>query len=192
MVPDKIDIDGTNYGATKFRTNNELLEQTGLEKVITASSTQAAGRIPIGNVPKFLLGAEYQMIKMGRDAQLASYNDYREAFGLNRISSFKNLTSDTSLQSELNRLYNSMDNLEFTVGIFAETPDKESLFGELLNKMVAYDAFTGIYTNPLLAKKVFTAEHFTQEGMDIINQTNSLQDLVDRNTQGATASFDFA
>ena len=115
------------------------------------------------------------------DYRLRSYNDYREQFGLTRFQKFSDLTKNKELQSNLEKLYGNIENLEFLVGIFGEDRDNKALFGELLYKMVAYDAFTQIYTNPLLSQNIFNEETFTTYGMRLITETNSIHDLAKRN-----------
>ena len=185
LVPEKIEIDGKEYGHVEYRKDIFLMEDVGIDKIINDVSTQAAGKIQLKNTPEFLLRAEYAMIKMGRDFRLKSYNDYRDYFGLNRLTEFSQLTGDkdetSDLHKELKKLYKNVDDVEFVVGIFAETPKPNGLFGELMNRMVGYDAFTQIYTNPLLSKNVYGAKSFSKCGMDIIDSTNTVQDLVDRN-----------
>jgi len=51
------------------------------------------------------------------------------------------------------------------------------------------DAFSQALTNPLLAERVFTAETFTQTGLDVIEETTSLADLVARNVPVGAASY---
>jgi prostaglandin-endoperoxide synthase 2 len=127
--------------------------------------------------------SEYRTIQMGRDFRLRSYNDYREAFGLSRLISFEQLTRDTDVAGRLQSLYRSIDNLELVVGLFAEAPPQDGLFGDLLLTMVAYDAFTQIYTNPLLSRSIYTAEHLTPYGLKLIKDTTSITKLVSRNVR---------
>jgi prostaglandin-endoperoxide synthase 2 len=47
--------------------------------------------------------------------------------------------------------------------------------------MVAYDAFTQIYTNPLLSRAIYTVETLTSYGLELINTTSSIDMLVRRN-----------
>jgi prostaglandin-endoperoxide synthase 2 len=47
--------------------------------------------------------------------------------------------------------------------------------------MVAVDAFSQILTNPLLASNIYCDAAFSKVGNDIINDTNSFQDVVARN-----------
>ena len=57
------------------------------------------------------------------------------------------------------------------------------MMGELMTTMVANDAFTQALTNPLLARNIFTNATFTAAGMNVINNTKSLQDIVARNAR---------
>jgi prostaglandin-endoperoxide synthase 2 len=101
------------------------------------------------------------------------------------IQSFEELTDDSDLREKLRSLYGSIDKVEFVVGFFAEKPAPNRLYGELMYAMVAYDAFTQIYTNPLLSENVYNASTFTKLGLEKINDTNTLQDLANRNLSGS-------
>ena len=179
LVPDTFKVDGRDESFIK---NFELLTKEGLSHLMHAATNQVAGEISLNNVPSFLMPAEEAMINKGRDWRLRSFNDYREQFGLERLSSFDELTNDEDLNRKLSNLYHDIDKLELTVGLFAEEGGR-SLTGELQTTMVAYDAITQIYTNPLLAKKNFTEEHFTNYGMERINATKTFQDLASRNSK---------
>ncbi|MEE2733324.1 MAG: peroxidase family protein [Pseudomonadota bacterium] len=195
LVPTTIKVRGKDVDHTDFRVNNQVLEDLGLGELMTLASTQAAGKIGLGNVPDFLLGAEHATLRMGREFRLQSFNAYRRAFrhplfGIKPLKSFAELTDDVDLQRRLRDLYKHIDNVEFVVGLFAEKPGKQgALFGDLLNAMVAYDAFTQIYTNPLLSKSVYNEQTFTRYGLDLIEQTRSVQDLLARNSVAGQAGF---
>ena len=191
LVPDVINVGGKTYGHRKYRVNNDLLEDVGLAAIIDAASRQHAGQISLKNVPKFLLEAEYQTIKMGRDFRLRPYNEYRKHFGLDAVHSFEELTDDENLSTQLESMYGDINSVEFIVGLFARKHATNRLFGDLMYAMVAYDAFTQIYTNPLLSRNVYTARTLTEYGLDLINKTNTVQDLVSRNVKKKTlAIFD--
>lgn len=178
LVPDTLQIADSNESLVN---NFDLLTKEGFNSLLEAATRQVAGQVTLDNVPAFMLPAEQEMINKGRDWRLRSFNDYRVRFGLPRLHSFEQLTDDADLNANLSRLYGHIDNLELTVGLFAEQ-GKRALTGELQTAMVAYDALTQIYTNPLLAKENFSAKHFTAYGMERIHATTSFQDLVDRNT----------
>ena len=131
-----------------------------------------------------MMGAEYAAIKKGRDSRLASYNDYMVKFKRKPLKSFKQFTDDKVLRKKLEEYYdNDIDKLEFTVGIFGQKHDKSDLFGGLMNDMVSYDAFTQIYTNPLLASNVYNKETFTKYGLKLIKSTKSIHAMVKRNVK---------
>lgn len=175
------------YGCSKgmsFIVTGGALEEKGLGNILTASVDQVAGDIGLANTPSSLGMADRNMIRLARESNLGSYNDYREAFKLKRLKHFSQLTDDVNLQNKLSSLYGDINNLEFIVGIFAEKKLANSLFGKLLTMMVANDAFTHIYTNPLLAKRNYTKENLTQAGLNWIDQTETLNDLIKRNVSG--------
>jgi prostaglandin-endoperoxide synthase 2 len=125
---------------------------------------------------------EERTIALMRNARLASYNDYREQFGLNRLKDFHQLVADPELRGRLIKLYGDIDKLEWYVGIFAEDYNDIAMMGLLMTVMVAYDAFTQALTNPLLARNVYNEATFTKTGLDIIRNTKSLQQIVARNS----------
>jgi prostaglandin-endoperoxide synthase 2 len=181
LCPDAIGINGEEVKPDEFRNNNARLEKIGVGKLIDAASRQRAGKIGLSNTPGYLWAAESQSIKMGRDFRLRPYNEYRARFGLKPCADFSDLTSDTALQEKLRGLYRTIDNLEFVVGLFAEEADDGALFGDLLSKMVAYDAFTQIFSNPLLSTHVYGEATFTAYGLELIENTRYIEDLVNRN-----------
>lgn len=184
LVPDSIRVNGTEVSAKDFRNNNTLVEEVGLAAILTSASKQKAGRIGLLNSPAFLDKAEINALNMSRDFRLCSYNDYREQFGLDRLKDFDDLTKDKTVQLKLRQLYKTMDNVEYLVGIFAEDRSRGSLFGNLLNLMVAYDAFTQIFTNPLLSQKIYNKRTFSSYGLSLIENTKSIHDIAARNING--------
>jgi prostaglandin-endoperoxide synthase 2 len=189
LVPDKIGTGSDALDATSFRNNNPLVLEKGVETILSMCSNELAGKIGLLNTPTFLVdssipqwpSAEQVTVALMRDARLTSFNDYREAYGLSRLTSYDELTSNTEVKQRLEALYGDIDNLEWYVGIFAEDYPDYMMMGELMTYMVANDAFTQALTNPLLARNVFNDATFTKTGMGIIKGTKSLQDIVKRN-----------
>jgi prostaglandin-endoperoxide synthase 2 len=184
LAPDAIRHAGNVIGASEFRCNNALLEQVGISPLIASASSQPAGKIGLGNTPDYLWGAEYAAIKMSRTFRLRPYNEYRELFGLPRMRGFDDLTKDVELAKKLEKMYGNIDRLEFLVGLFGEEGSESGLlFGDLLSRMVAYDAFTQIFSNPLLSRNVYGSDTFTDYGLDLIEKTTSIEVLVNRNVE---------
>lgn len=59
-------------------------------------------------------------IQRGRDHALPSYNDIRARFGLGRVSSFRQITSDATTQIRLQEAYGNVNNVEAWPGLLAE------------------------------------------------------------------------
>jgi prostaglandin-endoperoxide synthase 2 len=184
LVPDEIRVGDKSLKPKDFLVNNGLLEEKGLGAVLKSASAQRAGRIGLRNTPSFLAPAELATLKMNRNSRLQPYNAYRVQFCFEPLGSFEELTSDPDVLASLKASYDSIDQVDFIVGIFAEDRKGGALFGDLLGTMVAYDAFTQIFTNPLLSTHVFNTDTFTQYGMDLIENTRSVQDIAKRNVKG--------
>ena len=75
-------------------------------------------------------------IQRGRDHGLDDYNDVREAYGLERVWEFSDITSDPQLQARLEELYQTVDNIDLYAGGLAEDPVDGSLLGELFQTIV--------------------------------------------------------
>ena len=85
------------------------------------------------------------------------------------------------VQQALRDLYGSVDHIEFYPGLFAEDVRRNAVLPSLIGRMVAIDAFSQAFTNPLLAPRVFNPETFTPLGWELIRTTRSLSDLLHRN-----------
>jgi prostaglandin-endoperoxide synthase 2 len=195
LVPDTIGEGPGALDASGFRNNNPLVLEEGIEAIMAMCSKEPAGMIGLLNTPAFLVDSpnpkspsvEQTTVGLMRKARLRSFNDYREAYGLSRLKSFAELTSNTEVRQRLEALYGDIEKLEWYVGIFAEDYPEYMMMGELMTCMVANDAFTQALTNPLLARNVFNEATFTKTGMSILEQTGSLQEIVARNAATPSA-----
>ncbi len=180
LIPDKIEF-LEHIG--DYKHNNGWLLDHGVEELIDHLSTQRAGMITLGNTPVWLEGVLKDTLEIMRNSRLASYNDYRRRFGLSPAKRFEDVTTNPDRLKKLKALYPDIDGLEWFVGMYAEDVQPGSISGELMRSMVGYDAFTHALTNPLLATGVYGAGTFSEEGMAIIDSTESLDQLVRRNTR---------
>ena len=192
LVPESLEIEGTTYTAAQYRFNNAILEQHGAEALIAAASRQPAGRLGIGNTPTFLWQAEAAAHTLSRSHALRSFTQYQTCFGEPPATSFTDLTKDEALAGELAKLYQSIDDVEFSVGLFAQCHDDKTVLPATLNAMVAVDAFSQILTNPLLASNIYGPAAFTTQGLAEIDATTSFQQVIARNCAPGTAEKVFA
>ncbi|MGH2918463.1 MAG: peroxidase family protein [Solirubrobacteraceae bacterium] len=183
LIPDELQVGDEllPLPETMFRTKH-FFERNGLAALIDTASRQRAGRLGLHNTPELLLyKAEKQSIEAGRTVRLRGYNEYREACAFEPAASFADITPDPDVCSELERVYGSVNEVEFYTGLFAEKTRPNSVLPPLMGRLVALHAFSQLMTNPLFAKTVYNAETFSPRGMEIIDQTKRLADVVLRN-----------
>lgn len=182
LVPNEFVLGGRPLAHDEFRVNNMLLLDRGVEALLHAAASQPAGRISLKNTAPFLVDADLAAMRKSRDWRIRPYNDYRERFGLPRVESFEELTGDTTLAAELQRLYGHVDRVDMQVGLFAEQRADTAVLGELMIRMVGVDAFSQALTNPLLCSNIYGPGCFSDVGLQTIEATSTLDDVARRNT----------
>jgi len=138
LVPDVIGDGPDRLQPSDFRYNNPLVISRGIEAIITQMSRARAGKISLLNTPHFLANIDERTVALMRKARLRSYNDYREEFGLKRLTSFEQLTANADLRDRLQTLYGDIDSLEWYVGIFGEDSPVYEMIGELMTTKHGY------------------------------------------------------
>jgi prostaglandin-endoperoxide synthase 2 len=182
LVPSTFHLRGTALPIAALLSNTKVLTDVGLGELLAAASSQAAGRICLHNTHKDLVPmAEKPSIEQARVARLASYNDYRRLCRFPPAASFAEISSNTEIQEQLAALYETVEDVEFYVGLFAEDLQPGDVLPPLMLTMVAFDAFSQALTNPLLGPRVFDEATFSATGMEIIKTTQSIEQIVNRN-----------
>jgi prostaglandin-endoperoxide synthase 2 len=185
FVPDTVQVNGQLLQHADFRFNNTVLEQYGAAAVIAAAARQPGGQVGMHNNPPFLWQAEYAAHAFARSQRVRPFVEYQAAFDWTPAKDFKELTGDDDLARELYDLYNGeIRDVEFLVGLFAQQRMPPAVLPPVLNTMVAVDAFSQILTSPLLAENVYGPDAFGEEGMEIIKETTSFDQLMMRNLLG--------
>jgi len=181
LVPSSYRIGGADVPIKDTLYNTEIPRTQGLGALFEAASLQPAGQVGLGNTPYALWYVEALSMQMGRDVRLRPYNDYRELAGFPRVTDFDQITSNVTVRQALRTHYGDVDSIEFYVGLFAEDVPKNGVLPNLMGAMVALDAFSQVYTNPLLAPRIYNEETFSPVGMEIIRSTKTLSQIVNRN-----------
>jgi prostaglandin-endoperoxide synthase 2 len=191
LIPEQLELEnGCNINFKDYRFNNKLLEEVGIERLISAASAQKAGRYGLFNTPSFMKEAELGGLKWARMFGVQPFNRYRERFGLDAYYSFDALTGgNRDVTNALKAVYSDVNDVEFTIGLLAEGRGEGELMPETVTRMVAYDAFTHILTNPLLASEIHTPATFSKVGWDIIQESATLEQIVKRNVQHPNAVY---
>lgn len=197
LVPDHVAVGGRDLGHLDYRFNNALLERSSPEALINAASAAPAGRIGVRNTPAFLRHAEIASITLAREFRLQPFNAYCERFGHGRYDSIDALAGDDrQTAATLKALYgDDVDKVEFLAGLYAERRAKgaaDAVLPPVLRTMVAVDAFTHIFTNPVLSGQVREAA-FPAGLQPFISNTGGIAGLMRRSSgPGETAVPRFA
>ncbi|MBI3862694.1 MAG: peroxidase [Planctomycetia bacterium] len=115
-------------------------------------------------------------IQRGRDHGLADYNTVRAAYGLPRVTSFAQITSNVTLQNQLKALYGNVNNIDLWVGALAEDHVRGSSVGPLVQKVIA-DQFQRLRDGD----RFWFERQFSGKQLDEIEHT-TLADIIRRNT----------
>lgn len=184
LIPDTIQWDGATVPAWKMLLDNTFVTKVGLAKGFRFTSAQHATALGFYNTAAFLEPVEAAAVKQGRDLKLPRYNAYRQAMGLNPVTDFDQMTGDPKRIADLKAVYGTPDAVEFYPSLFAEDVNDNTPMPGLLGGMVALDAFSQALTNPLLSEHVFNAATFTDWGLQQIESTRCVFDVVARNVPG--------
>jgi prostaglandin-endoperoxide synthase 2 len=190
-------------GKSLLLDNTQLLN-AGLAGAFVGQSANHAAELGLGNAADFMRDAELKAIRQGRSNQLQGYAAYRRTMGMNVPKSFDDLVGQgkdagekarrAKLARDLAALYTSVEKLEYYAGLFAEPRSANGPLPPLITAMVAMDAFSQALTNPLLSQHVWgnagnRLETFTKEGIEAIEATASLRDVLARCSTGLGTRF---
>ncbi len=115
-------------------------------------------------------------IQRGRDVGLPTYNETRVAYGLPAVTSFSQITSNPTLQSELQSLYGTVDNVELIVGGLAEDHVPGSSLGPTFQAIIA-DQFERTRDGD----RLWYQNTFSGSALQAINNT-TLADIIKANS----------
>ena len=164
-----------------------VMTQGGIDEILRGlggSQSQAIDASIIDDVRNFLFGPPgaggFDLVSLniqrGRDHGIPDFNDVREAYGLDPLDSFADLTSDMALVSKLEALYGTIDHLDLWVGGLIEAPYGDGLVGETFFTIIV-DQFTRLRDGD----RFWYEERFDDDFLDMIQDT-SLSDIIMRNT----------
>jgi hypothetical protein len=156
LSPNLLEMDKSGMNQVPLRDaffNPTLFKEVGLESILQGLATQRAQEIDtmvVDDVRNFLFGPPGSggfdlaslNIQRGRDHGLADYNTVRESYGLTKVTSFDQISSNTTTQNKLSELYDgNVDNIDLWVGGLAENHAPGAMVGETIQAVLA-DQFT--------------------------------------------------
>ena len=167
--------------------NPALFAAAGPDGILKYAASTHAERLDnqvVDSLRNFLFGQPGQggldlaalNIQRGRDHGLADYNTTRVAYGLPRVTSFAQITSDAALQAKLKGLYGSVDNIDLWVGVTAEDHLRGASVGPLASRIIA-DQFARLRDGD----RFWYQRSFSGKELAKLEAT-TLADVIERNT----------
>jgi hypothetical protein len=119
-------------------------------------------------------------IQRGRDHGIPDYNSLRAAYGLPKVTSFAQITSDPALQASLQQTYGNVNNIDPWVGGLAENHIPGGSVGPLFARIIA-DQFNRLRTGD----RFWYENTFSGATLTALQHTR-LSDILKRNTSLTT------
>lgn len=128
--------------------NTSVIRNLNIDPVLKYLASDQAEEIDtkiVDGLRNFLFGPPGQggldlaslNIQRGRDHGLNDYNDVRAAYGLPRVQSFYQITSDVALRKYLQVLYGNVNNIDLWVGGLAEDHVPGGSLGPTFTRIIA-------------------------------------------------------
>jgi len=130
-----------------FFSPQKLIDEGGIEPILRGLASQVSQKVDnyvIDDVRNFLFGPPgsggFDLVSLniqrGRDHGLPTYNTVRQAYGLDPINNFSDITSDILKQQALATVYQNVNEIDLWVGGLCEDPIDGSMVGELISVVI--------------------------------------------------------
>jgi hypothetical protein len=117
-------------------------------------------------------------VERARDDGIGTYNQVRVAYGLKPVTSFAQITSNVTVQKELQQAYGSVNNIDPFEGGLAEDHVPGSDMGPLFTAILA-NQFTRLRDGD---RFFYLNEQWTPDELNILQQGNTLAKVIEANT----------
>ena len=115
-------------------------------------------------------------VERGRLNGINDYNSVREAYGLGKVNSFDDITSNVEVQEQLSQLYGTVDNIDLFVGLLSEDHLPGTAVGQTFQTILREQFLALREGDRFYYENIFTP----LEIAEIENKT--LADIIQRNT----------
>jgi hypothetical protein len=172
--------------------NPSLVQQNGIDPLLKYLSSDPASEIDtkvVDSVRNMLITSPGMTtnldlaslnLQRGRDHGLADYNTTRAAYGLPRVTSFAQITSNLALRAQLMSLYGNVNNIDLWVGALAEDHVKGGSVGPTV-RAILVDQFTRLRDGD----RFWYENTFAGPQLGQLRNTH-LADVIQRNTKLTT------
>ncbi|KAK2365653.1 alpha-dioxygenase [Trifolium repens] len=177
LLPDSLHLRDTSAtpGPNK---SPPLIKEIPMNEMIGLKGTKTLFEIGVAKSDHVDLAA--LEIYRDRENKVARYNQFRRGVLMIPISKWEDLTDDKETIKVLEEVYgDDVEELDLLVGLMAEKKIKGFAISE-----TAFAIFIVMATRRLEADRFFTInfneETYTKEGLEWVNTTESLKDVIDR------------
>ncbi|GAA0148090.1 oxygenase [Lithospermum erythrorhizon] len=181
------------------------LSKIGMEKMLVSMGHQSCGAVTLWNYPSWMRNliahdvdgedrsdpVDMAALEVYRDRErgVARYNEFRRNLLMVPISTWEDLTEDEEVIKALNEVYgDDVEKLDLIVGLHAEKKIKGFAISE-----TAFFIFLLIASRRLEADRFFTtnfnARSYTEKGLEWVNKTETLKDVIDRHFPDMTKKW---
>lgn len=185
------EIDQGNVALRDAFFRGDVLVESGIAPILqgaAAQTSQAIDPFLIDDVRNFLFGEPGQggfdlaslNIQRAYDHGLASYNDTREAIGLDRVESFHDISSDHEIVHRLKSAFSSVDEIGLWVGGLAEDHVGGGTIGETFQTIIV-DQFERLRDGD----RFWYESSLSESHLAMVKDTR-LSDIIRRNTTAVT------
>ncbi|XP_076909735.1 alpha-dioxygenase PIOX-like [Bidens hawaiensis] len=181
------------------------LSEIGFTAQMVSMGHQACGALELFNYPVWLRDIVPQNVDgtdrpdhidlasldifRDRERKVARYNEFRRSLLLIPISKWEDLTEDEEAIATLRKVYgDDVEQLDLLVGMMAEKKIKGFAISE-----TAFIIFLTMASRRLQADRSFTSDFnedvYTKKGVEWVNTTESLKDVLDRHFPEMTGTW---
>jgi hypothetical protein len=167
--------------------SHSLLERRGPTDVLYSFGTSHPGAVTLHNSPRFmqqfrrtdgmLIDLSAIDILRSRERGVPRYAEFRRLLHMNAPKTFDDLTPDREHAAEIRELYGDVENVDLTVGLFAEKPPPGFGFSD-----TAFRIFILMASRRLKSDRFFTVDFtpriYTPEGMSWLEDNTMSSVLV--------------
>ncbi|WP_028923998.1 peroxidase family protein [Pseudonocardia acaciae] len=167
--------------------SRDVLKRYGATDLFYSFGTAHPGAVTLHNHPRFMqqLRRDDGMvidlaavdILRSRERGVPRYNEFRRLLRLPEARSFEDLTGNPKLAAELASVYDSIEDVDLTVGLHAEPPPPGFGFGDTAFRIFILMASRRIKSDRFYTTD-FTPETYTPEGMRWIAENDMSSVLV--------------
>ena len=171
-----------------FFSPTDVVEETGIDPILRGISSSLSQNVDtklIGDIRNLLFtfgshttGRDLFAINVERARinGVSDYNTVREAFGLDRVTNFSDITHNVELQQQLADLYGSVDDIDLFVGLLSEDHIPGAAVGETFRTIIG-EQFLALRDGD----RFYYENIFSDAELSEIEDT-TLSDIIRRNT----------